>query len=128
MNLANGDSAEYWKGAEEGKLLFQKCQHCGTVQFPPRYHCAECWETDIEWIESSGKGAVESFTIVRRAPLPSFRDRVPYVVAAISVEEGPRMIAALQGDDALEVKIGDPVKVDFIKNEDGNSLPVFCRT
>ncbi|APZ55222.1 Zn-ribbon domain-containing OB-fold protein [Salipiger abyssi] len=127
MTFANGDSLEYWKGAEEGKLLFQKCKSCGAVQFPPRHHCATCWEADLDWSESAGTGTVETFTIVRRAPLPAFRDKVPYVVASIIVAEGPRMIAALVGDDALDVKIGDAVTVDFETDHEGNTLPVFRR-
>ncbi len=125
--LANGDSAEYWKGAREGKLLFQKCTSCGAVQFPPRYNCASCWEEDLDWIESAGAGNVESFTVVRRAPVPDFRDKVPYVVASIIVGEGPRMISTIIGDDALDVAIGDAVSVEFEKNPAGEILPVFRR-
>ena len=127
MSLANGDSAEYFAAAAEGRLLFQKCPHCGSVQFPPRHHCAICWEADPSWIESSGRGRIESFTIVRRAPLPAFRDKVPYVVASIIAEEGPRMITNLIGDDALEVSIGDPVIVAFEPASDGETLPRFRR-
>lgn len=123
--LANGDSLEYWKAAQEKRLIFQKCSRCGAVQFPPRHHCASCWEADLEWLESSGNGTVESFTIVRRAPIPEFRDQVPYVVASVRVEEGVRMITNLIGDDSLQVKIGDKVRVDFVDRGDGNTLPQF---
>ncbi|MCA0043367.1 Zn-ribbon domain-containing OB-fold protein [Celeribacter litoreus] len=126
--LANGDSAPYFEGAEQGKLLFQKCTSCGEVQFPPRHHCAKCWEADLEWTESEGKGEVETFTIVRRAPLAAFRDKVPYVVASVIVSEGVRMIASLTGEDALDVAIGDAVTVDFAPDADGNTLPVFRRS
>lgn len=128
MTLANGDSREYWKGTAEGRLLFQKCKSCGAVQFPPRHHCATCWEADLDWVESTGKGKVESFTIVRRAPLPAFRDKVPYVVGAVLVEEGPRMIATIVGDGALDVRVGDDVTVGFEPDATGgNVLPVFRR-
>ena len=127
MSLANGDSAEYFSAAAEGRLVFQKCDHCGAVQFPPRHHCTTCWEADLTWAESTGKGKVETFTIVRRAPLPAFRDKVPYVVASIIVEEGPRMISNIIGDDALDVQIGDAVSVDFAPGAEGDTLPVFRR-
>lgn len=126
-HLANGDSQAYWEGAAQRRLLLQKCCACGSVQFPPRHHCAQCWEAELEWVESSGKGTVESFTIVRRAPVPQFRDRVPYVVAAIRVDEGPRMITTLLGDGALEVRIGDAVTVDFEVDAAGATLPAFRR-
>ena len=69
MTLANGDSAAYFQAAAEGRLVFQKCDHCNAVQFPPRHHCTTCWEADLSWVESAGKGRVETFTVVRRAPL-----------------------------------------------------------
>lgn len=127
MDFSNGDSQPYWQRAAEGRLQFQKCRACGAVQFPPRHHCASCWEAELDWVESKGRGTVESFTVVRRAALPQFRDNVPYVIAAITVSEGPRMITALVGDTALEVKIGDPVTVEFRPDAGGNVLPVFRR-
>jgi len=125
ITLANGDSLPYFEGARDGKLLFQKCKGCGVVQFPPRHHCATCWEADLEWIASSGKGTVETYTIVRRAPLPAYREKVPYVIASIIVEEGPRIITSLEGDNALDVKVGDAVSVDYQDDPEGNTLPVF---
>ena len=124
---ANGDSADYWAAAAEGRLVFQTCAACGAVQFPPRHHCATCWQEDLSWTESAGRGTVESVTIVRRAPLPAFRDKVPYAVAAVTLGEGPRMIAAIVGDDALETAIGDPVAVEFRPDDAGTVLPVFRR-
>ena len=122
---ANGDSNPYWEGARQGRLLFQKCKGCGSVQFPPRHHCAACWEADLDWSESSGAGVVESFTIVHRAPLAEFRDRVPYVVASVIVEEGPRMLTNIVGEGALEVRVGARVKASFVTGADGETLPQF---
>lgn len=125
--LANGDSLAYWEGAAQRRLMFQKCRSCGALQFPPRHHCATCWNSDPDWIQSSGKGMVESYTIVHRSPVPQFRDRVPYAIVAVRVEEGPRMITTLLGEGALDVRIGDPVTVDFAANASGTMLPVFRR-
>ena len=123
---ANGDSIPYWEAARQGRLIFQKCKGCGTVQFPPRHHCATCWEDDLDWSESSGNGVVESFTVVHRAPLAELRDRVPYVVASILVEEGPRMLTNIVGEGALKVQVGDRVKVTFETGPDGETLPQFA--
>lgn len=128
MTLANGDSAEFFAAAAEGRLVFQSCKSCGEVQYPPRHHCASCWETDLNWSESTGKGTVETYTVVQRAPVQAFRAKVPYVVAAIRLEEGPRMITNLAGEDALDVVIGDAVEVVFEKAVDGEDiLPLFQR-
>lgn len=125
--ISNGDSARYWEGARAGQLLLQRCRSCETIQFPPRHHCEACWEAAPEWVESSGRGRVESFTVVRRAPMPSFRDRVPYVVAALWLDEGVRMITNVVGDGALEVAIGDRVRVTFEADGNGDVLPQFMR-
>ena len=62
------ESREYWAGCREGKLLLQKCQDCGKVQFYPRTICANCFSTNLTWIQSSGKGTVYAYSVVRRAP------------------------------------------------------------
>ena len=122
---ANGDSKPYWEGARQGRLLFQKCRRCGSAQFPPRYHCASCWETDLDWAQSTGKGVVESFTVVHRAPLAEFRDKVPYVVASVIVEEGPRMLTNIVGESALEVQVGANVKATFVTGDNSETLLQF---
>lgn len=123
--FANADSTGFWEAAGSGKLEFQHCRSCDHVQFPPRHQCARCWSDDVEPVRSSGRGVVESVTIVRRAPLAEFRDRVPYAIASIVCEEGPRMITNLVGDGALDARIGDAVAVCFETDADGNTLPQF---
>jgi uncharacterized OB-fold protein len=64
---------------------------------------------------------------VHRAPTAAYRESVPYVVAAITLEEGPRMITNVIGDDALSIQIGDAVVVEFTTNPVGQELPQFRR-
>ncbi|MCX7141831.1 MAG: Zn-ribbon domain-containing OB-fold protein [Proteobacteria bacterium] len=125
--IVNPDSQAYWDGARNGRLMIRKCKACGVLHFLPRYLCPSCWSTDLEWIQSSGRGTVHSFTIIRRAPLPAFTDRVPYVVALIELEEGPRMMANILGEDALATGIGDAVEVCFEERGDGAKIPQFSR-
>ncbi len=124
---ADADGAPYWQGARDGKLLLQRCVGCGTVRFYPRHLCPACWSPDHAWIEAAGQGRVHSFTIIHRPPSPEFADRVPYVVALVDLEEGPRMMANVIGADALGVAIDDPVTVVFEERADGFMLPQFTR-
>lgn len=124
-SLVNADSGPFWQGASQERLMLQKCGNCRAVQFPPAHHCARCWGIDREWVESSGVGKVESYTVVRRAPTTAFRDRTPYVVASVVLEDGPRMITNLVGERALDVGIGDDVHVVFVADSSGNFLPQF---
>ena len=126
--IVNADSAPYWAGAREGELLIRKCKDCGTLHFMPRYLCPACWSNNLEWVQAAGRGTVHSFTVIRRASDPAFADKVPYVVALIDLEEGPRMCANILGDDALSVNIGDAVSLTFEDRGDGALIPQFNRT
>ena len=120
------DSAPYWAGAEEEKLLLQRCADCGTFRFYARRLCPQCWSEDVEWVEASGAGSVYSWSRVRRAPMAAFRDEVPYVVGLVDLAEGVRVFTRILGaaDDAIS---GRPVAVEF-EDIGGDKLPVFRLT
>lgn len=126
--ITNADSLPYWNAARERKLVIRKCNGCGALHFMPRYICPECWSDQLEWVESAGTGSVHSFSIIRRAPVPAFAAKTPYVTALIDLDEGPRMVANILGDDALSVKIGDKVSVIFEDRGDGALIPQFKKT
>lgn len=127
LALSNADSENYWKEAQAGHLVLRKCIACGHVHFPPRFQCPKCWSDQLEWQQSSGMARVHSYTIVHRAPSPEHASRVPYVVAILDLDEGPRMVTNIIGDGAASVKIGDRVEVVF-EQRDGVALPQFKRT
>ncbi|WP_151448722.1 Zn-ribbon domain-containing OB-fold protein [Lacisediminimonas profundi] len=126
--VTNPDSQQYWQGAQDERLLIRKCKFCGVLHFMPRYLCPSCWSTDLEWIQASGRGTVHSYSVIRRASDPEFSDRVPYVVALIDLEEGPRMMANILGDDALDIRIGHQVAVCFEERAGGAKVPQFRRS
>jgi uncharacterized protein len=126
--VANADSLPYWNAARERRLVIRKCRTCGDLHFMPRHLCPACWSDDLEWVDAKGAGRVHSFSIIRRASDPAFASRVPYVVALVELDEGPRMMANILGDDALDVAIGDAVNVIFEERGDGAMLAQFERT
>ena len=93
----------------------------------PRHVCPHCWSDQLEWIESEGRGSIQSFSIVHRAPTSTFAANTPYVIALIDLDEGPRMFANVIGDDAVDVSIGDRVSVTFEDRGDGALVPQFTR-
>jgi len=126
--IVNADSAPYWQGAREDRLLLQRCRDCGVLRFFPRYLCTACGSDRVDWTEVSGRGTVHSFTIVHRAAFPEFQARTPYVVALIDLEEGPRMMTNIVGRDALKVAIGGAVTVTFeARGTEGAKVPQFRR-
>lgn len=73
-----------------------------------------------------GEGTVYSYSVVRQNYHPAFRERIPYVVAWIDLDEGFRMLSNVVGvaDPAADVSIGQRVRVEWL-DEDGASLPAF---
>jgi len=128
LPVADLETAPYWEGTKAGKLLIKECRGCGRAYFYPRNHCPRCWSTDTAWRESSGRGTVYTFTVVYQNDLPPFRDRLPYVVAIVELEEGVRMTSNIEGVDVEQVRCGMPVQVAFReepRGEDTVALPVF---
>jgi len=125
--VANADSRPYWDAVKDQKLLIRKCSDCGELHFMPRYLCPFCWSDKLEWVQSKGAGSVHSYTVIRRAPVQTFATRVPYVIALIELDEGPRMMANVLGEDALDTKIGDRVNVIFEDRGEDAKVPQFKR-
>jgi len=123
--LVSPDAGPYWQAAQEGRLVLQQCTDCGTHRFIPRLLCPACGADAAEWTEASGSGQIHSLTTVHRGPTPAFRDHVPYVVALIDLIEGPRMMANIVGEGALEAAIGDAVRVCFEARADSARVPQF---
>jgi uncharacterized OB-fold protein len=76
-------------------------------------------------MEASGEGTVYTRTIVRQAHIEPFRSMVPYVVALIELDEGPRMMSNVVGCGPEEVKIGARVRVLFEAVSDDAAVPLF---
>ena len=82
----------------------------------------------MEWIAVTGRGTVFSFTVVREAlgrRARSFEKEIPYIVAWIELEEGPRLCSNVVGCEIDKVAIGMPVEVVFQEAGRDIYLPKF---
>ena len=100
LPVADVETQPFWDAAREGRLLIKRCNGCSRAFFYPRAACPRCWSTDTSWIDASGRGTVYTFTVIHQNDVPPFKDRVPYTVAIIDLEEGVRMTANVEGDVA----------------------------
>jgi len=98
-------SQEYWRGAKAHQLRLQRCRQCGRHVFYPRSFCPLCLSDNLEWVTASGKGKVYSYTVVRRAVHPAFQEEVPYVLAIVELEEGPRLTTNIVGCPPEEMRV-----------------------
>lgn len=103
--------APFWDGVRVGRLLLQSCHDCEARRFTPSLLCPRCHSRAATWVESSGRGTIYSFTVVRRAPTPAYEAQVPYVVAQVELEEGVRITSTLA--DPGGVYVGMAVRVVF---------------
>jgi uncharacterized OB-fold protein len=124
LPIPDGDSHVFWQGCKENKLLIQKCKDCSKHIFYPRILCPHCFSEQVEWVESTGKGKIYSYTIARRGGGPAFKDDAPYAVALIELDEGVRMFSNIINIDVEKVKCDLPVEVVFEEQEDF-TLPKF---
>lgn len=116
------DSAPFWAAQDNHELKFQRCSSCLTVRYPAGPLCPGCRSFDFEWITSSGRGTIYSYTVVRHQTHPAFA--VPYVIVLAQMEEGPRLIAQLRAPADARVDIGAAVRVEW-EDLPEQSLPVF---
>lgn len=119
------ETAHFWSGAREGKLVLQQCRACNHIYFPPRPFCSRCNAQDIGLCEASGRATLYSYVINHR-PAPGFD--APYALAVVELEEGPRMMTNIVGvpqtPEALVLDM--PLQVTFQKLTEEISLPLFA--
>jgi hypothetical protein len=119
------ESQPFWDAARERRLLIQRCGACGVAQHYPRALCATCWSDQVAWEEASGRATLYTFSTVFVNDLPPFADRLPYVAAAVDLEEGPRLMTNIVGTEPGDLRVGMPVVVDFVALNDEITAPVF---
>lgn len=118
------ETREFWAGARRGELVLQRCGPCQRPYFFPRPTCPDCGSSDVRWEPMSGRAHLCSYIISHR-PAPGYAP--PYVIALVTLEEGPRMLSNLVDvDPRPEVLALDmPLQVRFEWRGD-TALPVFA--
>lgn len=121
------DNAPFWEHCTAHELRLPFCGECGKPHLPPGPVCPFCLSEALDWRSVSGRGHISSWTIIRQAGLPAFREEVPYNVVQVELDEGPRLTSSIIApDDGLA--IGQRVEVVFEDVEGGVSIPKFRRT
>ena len=104
-----GLNADFYEQAADGVLHLQRCAACGTFRHPPRYYCAACGSGEVEWAPSSGRGRLVSWTVTHFPFDRGWADDLPYATVVVELEEGVRLIGALEGLDPGELAPGAPL-------------------
>jgi uncharacterized OB-fold protein len=83
-------SNKFMQALRQGKFLGLKCRECGAYTVPPQKVCTECNSEEMEIVELSRNGEVQTFTVIH---IPAEGFKPPYIVALIKLEEGPWITA-----------------------------------
>ncbi|GAA5236886.1 Zn-ribbon domain-containing OB-fold protein [Verticiella sediminum] len=119
------ENRPFWDACRAGRLDLQRCTACGHVRYPISRFCPRCLSEDHAWTTMSGRGTVFSYVVFHRAYHPGFKEDVPYNVALVQLEEGPRMYSNIVGTANDQVRIGDAVEVVFEPATPEVTIPKF---
>jgi uncharacterized OB-fold protein len=105
---------------DDGKIMGKTCPDCNAVLFPPRKSCGRCYTRTTDWVELSGRGVIESFTVVRYSE-PTLPEDPPYILGQIKLEGSNGGIThIIKGVEPDQVRIGAQVRAVIKEDRKGN--------
>ncbi len=107
-------TAPYFAGAAQGELLIPRCESCGRYVWYPQEVCP-LDGGELVWTPVSGRGTLFTWAVVRRAFLPAFEDRVPFVTGLVALVEDPavRLCTYIVDTPPDDLVADAPVEVAF---------------
>lgn len=116
----------FWDACNRGELQVQYCTDCARYLFPPRRWCPECLGAAVEWRTVSGRARLHSYLIQHRAAAGYTEADLPYAVALVELDEGPRLMTHIAGvpNTPDDLTLDMPLRVGFVERA-GMPLPVF---
>jgi len=113
------ETRRFWEATARGTLLYGYCNACREPHYYPRSTCPFCFSTDVEWKEASGRAVIYTFSVMRRSPTGA------YIIAYVTLEEGPSLLTNVVDSEIDSVKIGAAVELVFKPSEGGPPVPFF---
>ena len=117
-------SRPFFEGLQRHELLLMYNPETRTYALPYSEHAGGS-PGKVEWVRASGRGRVFSFGIMHRVYHPAFAEEVPYNVAVVELEEGPRIPANLVDVANTDISVGMAVEVVFAPIGGGLTVPKF---
>lgn len=118
------DNQPFWEGCKAHRLLLQRCSKCG-YRRDASPACPACLSAEHDWVEASGMGNIYSWIVVHQRYNKAFEDDLPYNVAIVELEEGPRLLTNIVGIKNEDIRPGLAVEVTWDEVTDEITLPKF---
>ncbi len=101
----------FWDALDTGNFVLARCA-CGTY-YARSQACLRCGAvaSALTWTPVSGRGTVRTFVVFDKPYHPYFKERLPYVVAVVALEEGPEITTNVIDADVSAIEIGMPVRI-----------------
>ena len=116
-------TSPYWRALEQGRLTFQRCGNCNHAWLPARTECPRCLAREPRWEDAAGRAKLVSWVVYHHGYHEYYAARLPYNVAVVELEEGPRLISNVIANlDALRIDM--PLRLE-IQREAGVALARF---
>jgi uncharacterized OB-fold protein len=122
LPLRTPENAPFLDALREGRIVLPRCGSCAKYRYPVTRHCPSCLSDEYSFSEVSGGGHVYSFIIVHQVYQAAFEADVPYNVAVVELDEGPRFVTNLVGCDNEEIRVGLRVTPEFVAAGDATLL------
>jgi uncharacterized OB-fold protein len=115
----------YWDALRRHELRMQRCEGCGHIFYPPSPLCPRCWSRELRWTALSGRGRVNSWVVFHQAYFKGFEGEIPYNVAEVELDEGPRLMTNLIAIANEDIRAGMPVEIVYDDVTEELTLPRF---
>jgi uncharacterized protein len=108
------ETRPFWDGCARSELRLQRCADCARFYFPPQPWCPLCLGASVEWRAVSGRGTLHSY-VISHVAAAGFEGEVPYSIAIVELDEGPRVLANIVGIEATpeNLVLDMPLEVTF---------------
>ena len=115
----------FWDALKaSGTLTFQRCKACQHAWLPARSECPNCLADDWQREPARGGATLVSWVVYHMAYHPAFEKRLPYTVAVVALDEGPRMMSNIVGVAPSALRIDQRLKL-VVQDEEGTPVPRF---
>ncbi len=113
--VAAVEDLPFWDAIDNGLFVLARCV-CGAY-YARAQACLVCLAdaASHRWVSATGRGTVRSFIVFDKPYHPYFAGLVPYVVAVVTLAEGPELVTNVIDIDVELVRIGMPVQIAIVE-------------